>query len=302
MLNRSTSPLRIQQRGNERPISSKIVLRSAIARKLPGTSLVRSESQPSCDQCDKSNSLPSTDNAIPGETAEMTLLGTAAHDLRHPAAAILIYSELLSEAIGHKVSKEQGALIDSIHSVSQFMLHMLDDTLDLARARAGTVRLHTACSTVAAIVTESVEMSWPLAAKKHMRLNFVQEGEALPIILDAVKIRQVFNNLIENAIKYCQPGARIDVRISRTADWVLVSVEDNGPGISPADLETLFIPFQRTLARALSEERGAGLGLAIAKHIVDLHGGRIQVDSQVGRGTTFYVSLPAEARQSPKKS
>jgi signal transduction histidine kinase len=113
---------------------------------------------------------------------------------------------------------------------------------------------------------------------------------------------KVFNNLIENAIKYCQPGARIEARISRGEDSVLVAVQDDGPGIGPADLKTLFTPFQRTRARALSEEPSAGLGLAIAKDIVDLHGGRIWVKSEVGKGTTFYVSLPIQNRPPAKIS
>lgn len=232
----------------------------------------------------------------------MTLLETAAHDLRHPAGAILIYSELLAEAIGQGASEEQESLIDSIHSASQFMLRLLDDTLDLAHARPGTVPLRVALSTVAAIVTQCVEMSKPLAAKKQMRIHLVLEGKPMPILMDAVKISKIFNNLIENAIKYCQPGARIDVRISRCPDKVVVSIHDNGPGISPADLKTLFTPYQRSRSRALSDESGSGLGLAIAKEIVDLHGGRIEVESQVGKGTTFYVSLPAQSCQTLKKS
>ena len=295
MLNRSASPLRDPQCGNELSVSSKIVLRS---RKPPGTSLLRSESQPSDEQPTAFN----TDNDDRQHIADMTLLGTAAHDLRHPAAAILIYSELLLEAAGHTVSKEQEALIDSIHTVSRFMLRLLDDTLDLASARAGTVRLHTTLSSVATIVKESVEISRPLAAKKQTVLNLVQEGEALPIRLDMVKISKVFTNLIENVIKYCPPRARVDVRISHTPNEVLVSVQDNGPGISPSDLKTLFTPFQRTISRALSEEPGTGLGLAIAKYIVDLHGGWIQVESQIGKGTTFSVCLPVQTRRTSKKS
>jgi signal transduction histidine kinase len=113
---------------------------------------------------------------------------------------------------------------------------------------------------------------------------------------------KVFNNLIENAIKYCQPGTRIEVRVWRVEDRVMVSVEDDGPGIEPTDLKTLFTPFQRTRARALSEEHSAGLGLAIAKHLVDLHGGQISVRSEIGVGTTFYVSLPIRVWPLAKKS
>jgi len=302
MLNGSTSPLPMQKRGNEPSISSKIVLRSAVARKLPGTSQVRGESQPSCERCDRFNDLTHVDADVRRDTDDMTLLGTAAHDLRHPAGAILIYSELLAEALGPVVSQEQGALIDSIHSISQFMLRLLDDISDLACSHPGTAQLRATPSTVAGILAQSLAISRPVAARKKMRLDLIEEGKPMPVLLDRIQISKVFNNLIENAVRYCQPGARIQIRISHTSDNVIVSVQDDGPGISPSEMNTLFTPFQRTLARARSNQQGTGLGLAIAKHIVDLHGGRIHVESQVGKGTTFYVSLPAQARQTPKKS
>ena len=301
MLNGSTSPLPTQKRGSEASISSKIVLRPAVARKLPETSQVRNESQPWTEQCDRFNNRTDIAEARRG-TEDMTLLGTAAHDLRHPAGAILIYSELLKEALGPAVTQEQGALIDSIHSISQFMLRLLDDILDLACSHPGTVQLRATPSAVAGILAQSVAISRPLAARKKIRLDLVEEGEPTPVLLNRIQISKVFNNLIENAVRYCQSGARIQIRISHNSDDVLVSVQDDGPGISPSDMNALFTPFQRTLARALSDQQGTGLGLAIAKHIVDLHGGRIHVESQVGKGTTFYVSLPKQARHTPKKS
>ncbi len=299
MLNRSTSSLRDQQRESVPRALSKTSLRS---RKPPGATLIRAECQPSSEQCTLFDSAAHTASDDREHIADIALIGMAAHDLRHPAAAIQIYSELLAEAVGHTVSKDQGTLIDSIHSISKFMLDLLDDTVDLISARAGTVRLHTTRSTVTAIVRKSVEMSRPLAAKKQTILNLVQMGEPLPMLLDTVKIGKVFSNLIENAIKYCQPGARIHVRVSSTANKVLVSVQDNGPGISLSDLEALFTPFQRTRARALSEEPGTGLGLAIARYIVELHGGSIQAESQMSKGTTFSVCLPAQIRRASKKS
>ena len=97
-------------------------------------------------------------------------------------------------------------------------------------------------------------MSRPLAARKQMRLSFIQEGKPLLVRLDALKMSKVFNNLIENAIQYCQPGARIEVRLSRGEDAVLVSVSDNGPGIDPTDLRTLFTPFQKTRSREATSD------------------------------------------------
>lgn len=230
------------------------------------------------------------------------LLGTAAHDLRLPLAAIQVSSELLAES-KDRATEEEGELIESIQSMSKLMLRLLDDTLDLATVESGTIQLHAASATLASIVKKSVSMSFPLAARKQMLLSLVQVGEPRPVRVDPLKMSKVFNCLIENAIKYCQPGARIEVRISRSrADSVLVAVEDDGPGIDPADLETLFTPFQRTRARALSGEPGVGLGLAIAKRIVELHDGQIWVKSEVGKGTTFYVTLPAQVLPAAKKS
>jgi len=299
MLSRSTSPLRKQQRGNEPSISSRIAFRSGIARASSGTPLARDGSQRLCVECDGVSGLPYRDDEVRPDATDMTLLANAAHDLRQPAAAILICSELLTDDVGRTVTKEQRAWIDSIHSASQFMLRLLADTLELSHGGADPLRVEP--STVAAIVEQCIAMSRPLAARKNMRLALVEEGEPVPLLLDAIKISKVFNNLIENAVKYCQPGARIVIRISRNQDEVLVSVRDNGPGIDPSDFNTLFTPFQRTLARARSEEQGTGLGLAIARRILDLHGGQIRAESRLGKGTTFYVSLPNQT-PNPKKS
>ncbi len=130
------------------------------------------------------------------------------------------------------MSDENTELINSIRSVSQFMIRLVDDTLDFAGAQPGAVQLRAVPSNLSAIVQQSVEMSRQLAAKKNMRLDFVPEGEPLPVVLDPVKISKVFSNLIENAIRYCQPGAKVDIRISRFPDKVVVSVQDNGPGIT----------------------------------------------------------------------
>ena len=167
--------------------------------------------------------------------------------------------------------------------------------------QSGTVQLRTVPSTVVTIVAQCVAMSRPLADRKQMRLRFFQQGKPLLVLLDSLKMSKVFNNLIENAIRHCQPGAQIAVGVSRSEDEVLVSVRDDGPGMDPTDLKALFIPFQKIRSRPRSDESSTGLGLAIAKHAVDLHGGRIWANSEVGRGTTFYVSLPA-ATNPVKKS
>jgi signal transduction histidine kinase len=224
----------------------------------------------------------------------MDLLGIAAHDLRHPIGAILIYSELLAEEADSILNSEQKELLNSIHSLSEFMLRLLRDTLDISAAQSGRVSLFAEPSNIFEILEQCVSLSRPLATRKQMQLSLRQDEEIPIVTVDALKITQVFNNLIENAIKHCQNGTKIEVGISLEGDSVLVSVRDDGPGIPPDELKDLFTPFHRTRAQALSAEPGTGLGLAIAKRIVEYHeGGRIWVESEVGTGTTFYVSLPA---------
>lgn len=302
MLNRTTSPIRSQQRLNAFSPSSKMVFHGN-ARKSPGTSLNPHGSPLPGEPCEflPPDNLTTLCPTAPGvdlfHLENTTPLGMAAHDLRHPAAALVTYSELLAEAAGPEARGEQLALIDSIRSVSDFLLRLLDDALELAHAESGAAQLRTAPSIVTDIVAQCVAMSRPLAARKRMRFSFIQQGRPVLVVLDALKMSKVFNNLIENAIQHCQRGARIEVRVSFDEDSVLFFVRDNGPGIDPAHLRTLFTPFQKT--RSGSDQSGTGLGLAIAKHTVDLHGGRIWANSEVGKGTTFYVSLSAAI--SPQK-
>jgi signal transduction histidine kinase len=306
---RNTSPLAFQPPKNRLLRLSKTF---ALAQRPEPMDLLASEDiSPTCEHCTDLRRLADVleqkikqrDLALERLTqTKAELLGIAVHDLRLPVATIRTYGQLLFEGIGRTASPEVIEWINSIQSVSEFALRLLDDVTDLAMVESGAVQLHVRPEILASIAEVSVTMSSPLAASKQMHVTLVQYGEPQLVLVDSVKMTKVFNNLIENAIKYCQPGARIDVRVWRIDDRVMVSVEDDGPGIEPADLKTLFTPFQRTRARALSEEHGAGLGLAIAKHMVHLHGGQISVRSEIGVGTTFYVSLPTLVQPSAEKS
>ena len=304
MSTRNTSPLPHPQCDNVLLSTSRT---AAVARLAPRQLVARDHVPPRCENCSQfrilTEKIKQKDlvfERLIQDKAE--LLRTAVHDLRLPAATIQIYSELLSEGIGRTASPEVIEWIDSIRSVSGFLLHLLDETTDFTMLESGTAELHATPAIVASIAARSVAMSRPLAARKQMHLTLLQYGEPRPVLVDRVKMTKVFNNLIENAIKYCQPGARIEVRVWRVEDRVMVSVEDDGPGIEAADLKTLFTPFRKTRAHARSEEHGAGLGLAIAKHMVHLHNGQISVRSEIGVGTTFCVSLPAQVQPPAEKS
>jgi two-component system sensor histidine kinase BaeS len=135
-------------------------------------------------------------------------------------------------------------------------------------------------------------MSLPVAAHKRLGLKVIEVCEPIPVLLDPIRIRQVFNNVLENAIRYSPINSQIYVRIERVRSDVVVSVKDNGPGIDAAQLETLFTPVHARCAESRAES-GTGMGLTIARHIVELHGGLIVAESELGRGTTMKVFLPA---------
>jgi signal transduction histidine kinase len=218
-------------------------------------------------------------------------LGIAAHDLRNPLQIIGTYSEFLLQGVAGEINPEQAEFLQIILDSSAFMAQLVDDLLDVAQIEAGELRLAREPTDLAALVGRATALNGVLARKKDITLHL--QAEAVPeMSVDRAKIEQVLNNLLSNAVKYSNPGSRVDVRVSRQDGGALIAVRDCGPGIPAQDLERLFRPFQVAGVRVTGGEKSTGLGLAIVKRIVEGHGGRIWVESEVGRGTTFYVALP----------
>jgi signal transduction histidine kinase len=145
---------------------------------------------------------------------------------------------------------------------------------------------------ILALVQRNVELNGILAGKKQIALELVDETPIVPMEVDGPRIEQVLNNLIGNAIKFSHPGTTIRVELAQNEESATISVRDQGEGIPAGELEKLFQPFQKTSTRSTRGEQGAGLGLAIVRKIVEEHGGRIAVRSEVGIGSTFTVTLP----------
>lgn len=222
------------------------------------------------------------------------LLGIAAHDLRNPLQVILTYSQfLLDEA--QSLGPEHREFVETIRTSSDFMLHLVDDLLDVARIEAGTLDLDLAPVDPGALVERNVALNRVLAETKGTRIELLREGEARPMILDAAKIEQVLNNLIGNAVKFSPPGSTVEVGLTGGEGGVEISIRDHGEGIRPEELETLFRPFQKGRNRSTAGEKSTGLGLAIVKRIVEGHRGEIRVESAPGEGSVFHVRLPEKA-------
>lgn len=219
-------------------------------------------------------------------------LGIAAHDLRNPLGIIMGYSDFLLEDTDGILSAEHRDMMNSILNSSEFMLHLLNDLLDVSVIESGNLKLNRVKTDLTAVVRKSVEMNNVIAQKKNIRIDLSHPEHLPEILIDPGKIEQVLNNLISNAVKFSEPETRVHVTIDGNERDMTVSVSDEGPGIPEAELDKLFKPFERTSVRSTAGEKSTGLGLSITRNLVLGHQGKIWVDSKVGKGSTFHFSLP----------
>jgi len=224
--------------------------------------------------------------------AREELLAVVSHDLRNPLNAMLLGLHLLER----KLPEDAPGLrqVAMIERAARRMEHLIRDVLDAARIEAGRFAIERGPEDAAAIVSEILEVEAPLAEPKGLRLERRIAPHLPPISCDREGVLRVLANLLGNAIRLTPDGGRIEVRAEQVDGEVRFSVADTGPGIAPDQLEHLFDRYWQGRGRG-----GAGLGLYIAKGIVEAHGGHLWVESEVGRGTTFSFTLPPERPQAP---
>jgi signal transduction histidine kinase/ligand-binding sensor domain-containing protein len=221
-------------------------------------------------------------------------LGMAAHDLRSPLGAIISWAEMGIHAIesGNLVPQQGLATLEFILTAAEQMLDLLADLLDISAIEAGKVKLDLQPESVSAILADCEPLYTRLAAEKGIEL-IIDGSRSLPMVLaDRTRIGEVMGNLLSNAIKYTEPGGRVTVSCDLDDNEVRAHVQDNGQGLTEEDLAGIFTHFMKLSPRPTAGEPSTGLGLAIAKKIVELHGGRIWVKSEVGKGSTFSFALP----------
>jgi two-component system OmpR family sensor kinase len=224
------------------------------------------------------------------------LLGMAAHDLRNPLGVIVGVAELLSEELAASLTEDNRELLSGLIRSAEYMLALINDLLDYSKVEAGRLELQLAPVDLASLLRQNVAFNAILAGKKGINLRFQIAGAPPPLInLDSRRVQQVINNLISNALKFSHSGTTVTVTMRASAAEVTVEVADQGQGIASDELGKLFKPFSSTRTRSTAGEKDTGLGLAIAHRIVQAHGGGIRVESEPGRGTTFFVTLPAAA-------
>jgi signal transduction histidine kinase len=226
-------------------------------------------------------------------------LANMSHELRTPLNAILGYSELILDNIYGEPPEKMRGVLERVQSNGRHLLGLINSVLDLSKIEAGQVTLSINDYSLKQVVQSVVAAVESLATAKRLALK-VELPAALPTGRgDEQRITQVLLNLVGNAIKFTEAG---EVAIAASAEngAFTVAVRDTGPGIAAADQARIFEEFQQADNSATRGKGGTGLGLAISKRIVEMHGGRIRIDSEPGRGSTFIITLPIDAgREEP---
>lgn len=246
-------------------------------------------------------------------------LATMSHELRTPLTSIIGYSEMLAEGIAGPLAPEQQEYVRTIHAKGEQLLRLIMGLLDLSKLESGTMSLRQAPAQIAPILHEVITTLAPVARKKEVDLVLDADGVPCELAADAERLRQVFINLVDNAVKFTPKGGQVSVRARVTegpgptgdddddAGAALLAplmkvleirVSDTGIGIPSAERMKVFDAFYQVDSSSTREYGGTGLGLSIVKRIVDAHGGNVHVEGNEPNGTVFVVTLPsAQARR-----
>jgi signal transduction histidine kinase/CheY-like chemotaxis protein len=222
------------------------------------------------------------------------ILGTVAHDLKNPLGVILGRTEILKEMIAGAgaLDDDVQAQIAYIRDAANRLTEMVDDLVADAMADALDITIRREPVDISVLVQEVAETNRPLAARKQQTIA-VSAPPDHTAMCDSDRMREAIDNLVSNAVKYSPIGGAIDIMVTQEAGKIIIQVKDQGAGLSPEDISRLFGRFQRLSAKPTAGETSTGLGLSIVKRIVDLHGGRITVESAGhAKGATFNMQLP----------
>jgi len=228
--------------------------------------------------------------------ARDAFLASVSHELRTPLNAILGHTEMMLDESGDELTERQRSSLATIDASGQHLLGLINDLLDLSRLDAASPLLPTEAD-AAEVARLAVDVVRHRAVAKGLRLEFVDGTNGLRMMVDAARLQQVLVNLLDNAVKFTEPGGSVGMQISRADDdHVTFAVWDTGIGIDLGAQADVFEPFVQVDAGMSRRYQGSGLGLALADRLLGLLGGRIEVDSELGRGSRFSAVVPINAR------
>lgn len=221
-------------------------------------------------------------------------LSNMSHELRTPLTSILGFSSILKQQIFGSLNLKQETYIQQIYRSGQHLLTLINDILDLSKIEAGQMTLDKTNINVKTICQESIDLVQEQLNVKHLRLQLMVLPEVETIVADEVRMRQMLLNLLSNAIKFSSEQGKIGVQVGLESDMVTIAVRDEGIGIPLEKQHLIFKPFQQVDEPVDRRRQGTGLGLALTRHLAELHGGTVTFKSIVGEGSCFVLRVPKE--------
>src|SRR5207244_7470819 len=219
-------------------------------------------------------------------------LANMSHELRTPLNAVIGFSDVLLERMFGEINPKQAEYLDDILASGRHLLSLINDILDLSKIEAGRQELELAPFDLPLTLENALTLVRERATRHGITLDLAIDGRLGPSAGDERKVKQIVLNLLSNSVTFTPAGGRIGLRATSADDAVEISVSDTGIGIAPDDQEAIFEEFRQVGASSSSKHEGTGLGLTLARKLVELHGGRIWLQSEVGKGSTFTFSLP----------
>jgi len=223
-------------------------------------------------------------------------LANMSHELRTPLNSIIGFSDLLYEKVYGDLNLKQTKAVGNISNSGKHLLNLINEILDLSKVEAGSFELHYSTFWLAEVFAEVRDMLIPFAASKGLKIELEIENNLPRIYADKERILQVLTNLVTNAVKFSNENGCVRVKAAQMDGFLKITVSDDGIGIAAADHEKLFKPFSQIDSSSSKKYQGTGLGLALVKEIVHLHGGTVWFESETGKGSTFGFSIPFPGR------
>ena len=228
--------------------------------------------------------------------AKDSFLASMSHELRTPLNGIIGFAEFLADGKPGAINAKQKEYLEDILTSGQHLLHLINDILDIVKIQAGKLDLNPERFRLHDGIRQVCSGVGPMAQEKSIRLAVQIDAGLDSVLLDTQRFRQVLYNLVSNALKFTEDGGSVDVTAEAVApDRFRLSVRDSGIGIKAGDMARLFIEFEQLDSGPGRRFGGTGLGLALTRRIVEMQGGTIGVESEVGKGSTFWVILPLTA-------
>ena len=235
------------------------------------------------------------DDAIRANKHKSEFLANMSHELRTPLNAIIGFSEVLKEKMFGELNEKQAEYTEDIHSSGRHLLSLINDILDLSKIEAGHMELNIASFDLSTAIGDALTLIRERASRHLITVESHIDEQFGEFVADERKFKQILLNLLSNATKFTPDGGMVSIWAIRDGDSIRVSVKDTGIGISSEDQEKIFDEFQQVGSPEERAQVGTGLGLALTQTFVEMHGGSISVESELGKGSTFTFNLPFKA-------